>query len=187
MLSMNDIKKGKVIEFEQEPYVVVSSEFMRKQKARPVMRTVIKNLKTGQTKEHTWQQSDKVAEANVQSKDFQFLYQSGDKFSFMNQETFDQIELDVDVIGDNAKYLLEGQIVSVMLFENEPVSIELPIKVERKVIEAPPGVKGDTTTNVMKDVVIEGGTKMKAPLFVKEGESIVIDTRSGEYVEKAKS
>ncbi len=103
----------------------------------------------------------------------------------MDKETYDQIELDTDAVGDVAKFLLEGQEVEMVLFEGQLVSVELPIKINRKVIEAPPGVRGDTSSNVTKEIVIEGGVKMRAPLFIKEGDMIRIDTRNGEYLERA--
>ncbi len=185
MLSMNDIRKGKMIVLEGEPYVVASAEFLRKQQRRPVMRTILKHVKTGQTKEHSFQQADKVEEADIERKLCQFLYTDGSFYTFMNQETYDQIEMSAADTGDLTQYLLEGQETTIVFFEGKPVMVELPIKIERKVIEAPPGVRGDTSTNVTKDIVIEGGLKMKAPLFIKEGDVIRIDTRSGEYVERA--
>ena len=184
MLSQTDIRKGKIIVFEDEPYQVVSSDYLRKQQRRPVMRTVLRHLKTGATKEHSFQQSDKVAEADIERKPYQFLFSDGTGYTFMDQGTYEQVELTADMVGEAAKFLLDGQEVDVILFEGTPVSAELPIKIERKVTDAPPGVKGDTSTNVMKEVTIEGDVTVKAPLFVKTGDSIRIDTRTGEYAER---
>lgn len=170
---------------EGEPYVVVSAEFLRKQQRRPVVRSVLRNIRTGQTKEHSFQQSDKVPEADIERKPFQFLYTNENSWSFMDQETYEQIELSKDAVGDAAQFLLEGQEATLVLFERNPVGVELPIKIDRKVIEAAPGVRGNTSTNVMKEVVVEGNVRVKAPLFIKEGDSIRIDTRTGEYVERA--
>jgi elongation factor P len=185
MLTLSDIRKGKIIVLEGEPYAIVSAEFLRKQQRRPVVRSVLKHLMTGQTKEHSFQQSDKVPEADVEQKPHQFLYADGDAYAFMDQQTYEQIDMQREDVGDAAQYLLEGQDVTIMFFEGKPVAVDLPIKITRAVIEAPPGVRGDTSTNVTKDVVIEGGVKVKAPLFIKEGDSIKVDTRSGEYVERA--
>lgn len=184
MLSFNEIRKGSIIVLDGEPYVVASAEFLRKQQRRPVMRTILKSLKSDAVKEHSFQQSDRVAEADIERSDCQFLYRGGTSFTFMNQTTYEQFDIDADIVGDAATFLIEGQVVEVMLFEGEPVSIALPIKIERKVIEAPPGVRGDTSGSAMKDVVIEGDTKVKAPLFVNEGDIIRIDTRTGDYVER---
>jgi len=185
MLTLSDIRKGKMIVLDDQPYQVMSAEFLRKQQRRPVVRTMLRNIKTGQTREHSFQQSDKVPEANVERQKFQFLYKDGSNYAFMNKETYEQLEVGEEIVGEAASYLLEEQEVEVVTFEGAPVSIELPIKINRKVIESPPGVRGDTSSNVTKEVVIEGGLKIKAPLFVKEGDVIRIDTRSGEYLEKA--
>lgn len=185
MLGMNDIRKGRTVVLDGQPYVVTSASYMKKQQGRPVMRCVLKHLQTGQTKEHTFMQSDKVEEADVSRQQWQFLYSDGGQYHFMNQTTYETVELNRETVGDAAQFLLEGEDVEVLLFGETPVTVELPIKIERKVVTAPPGIKGDTSTNVMKEVVLEGGAKVKAPLFVKEGDRIVIDTRTGAYVAKA--
>ena len=183
---MNDIRKGKIVVMGGQPFVVNSADFLKKQQRRPVMRCVLKNLRTGATKEHTFAQSDRIEEADIRNEEWQYLYADQGRHMFMNQKTYEQVELGEDVVGeDTAKFLLEGQEVTVMLFEGKPAGVELPIKIERTVASAPPGVKGNTSTNVMKDVVLEGGAKVKAPLFVKDGDKIVIDTRTGSYVSKA--
>lgn len=185
MLSMNDIKKGKIVVLEDQPYVVVSSEFSRKQKSRPVMRSVLRHLQTAQTREHTFMQSDRIEEADVIRKSYQFLYKDeAGHFVFMDQSNFEQLELTESDVGEAAVFLVDGQEVGVVLFGERIVSVELPIKIDRSVVSAPPGVRGDTSTNVMKEVVVEGGAKIKAPLFVSEGDVIKIDTRTAEYVER---
>jgi len=184
MLGMNEIRKGKVIVFEDEPWVVMSADFLRKQQRRPVMRTILKHLKTEKVREHTFQQSDKVEEAALERKAMQFLYGDENSFSFMDPSSFEQLDLSAEAVGELARYLLPEQEVEVMFFEGRPLAVSLPIKIERKVIEAPPGVRGDTSTNVMKDAVIEGGVKIKVPLFIDEGDVIRVDTRTGEYVER---
>jgi elongation factor P len=185
MLGMNDVKKGKIVVLENQPYVVVSSQFSRKQKSRPVMRSVLRHLQTAQTKEHTFMQSDRIEEADVDRKKYQFLYKDeAGRFVFMDQASFEQLELREDEVGEAVVLLMDGQEVSVVLFDGKIVNVELPIKVDRAVTSAPPGVKGDTTTNVMKEVIVEGGAKIKAPLFISEGDVIKIDTRTREYVER---
>ena len=182
---MTEIRKGKMIIIDGQPYQVQQADYLRMQQRRPVMRTILKHVRTGATKEHSFQQSDKVQEADVGRVPYQFLYIDNNAYAFMDQETFDQVELSAETIGDGAKFLLEGQMVDMVLFDGDPIGIELPIKIERKIIEAPPGVKGDTSTNVTKDAVAEGNLKVKVPLFIKEGDTIRIDTRTGSYVERA--
>ncbi len=184
MLSFNEIRKGKIIVLDGQPYVVGSAEFLRKQQRRPVIRSILKHLKTGQTREHSFQQSDKVAEADVETRPYQFLFATGSMLTFMDQSTYEQLEMEKAVMGESAQYLLEGQEVQVVFFEGNPVTVELPIKITRTVIEAAPGVKGNTAGNVMKDAKIEGGMTIKVPLFIVEGSKIVIDTRDGTYVER---
>jgi elongation factor P len=187
MLLFTDIQKGrgKIIVLDGEPYVIVSADFLRKQQRRPVINTILKHLKTGQTKEHTFQQSDRADEADIERAPHQFLYMEGAKYVFMNTQTYEQIEIPAAIIGDIARFLLEGEEVQVVLFEGNPVSVDMPIKIDRKVIDAPPGVRGDTSSNVTKEIIIEGGVRMRAPLFIKEGDSIRVDTRTGEYLERA--
>ena len=184
MLAMNDIKKGVVVLHEGAPYLVVSAQFSRQQQQRPVMRTTLKNLKTGAVREHSYQQSDRVEPADIERATAQFLYEQAGDYVFMDQQTYEQREIPQDVLGEAGQLLVEGQEVEIASFGGEVVSVDLPIKVERTVVEAPPGIKGDTSTNVMKEVVIEGGAKVKAPLFIKEGDAIRIDTRDGSYVER---
>ncbi|MGH9857852.1 MAG: elongation factor P, partial [Acidobacteriota bacterium] len=185
MLTLSDIRKGKMVVLDDQPYLVVSAEFLRKQQRRPVVRSVLKNIKTRQTKEYTFQQSDKVPEADIERRPYQFLYTEGGTHTFMDQTTYEQIEMKAELLSEAAPYLVEGQEATIILFDGAPVGVELPIKIDRRVTDAPPGVRGDTSSNVMKEVTVDGGLKVKAPLFIKEGDTIRIDTRSGQYVERA--
>jgi len=187
MLLFNDIRKGKgkIIVLDGEPYIIVSAEFLRKQQRRPVINTILKHLKTDQTREHTFQQSDRVEEANIDRSPHQYLYMQGDAYVFMNVATYEQIEISADILGDLARFLLEGEEVQIMVFEGNPVSVDMPIKIDRTVIDAPSAVRGDTSSNVTKEIIVEGGVHMRAPLFIKEGDIIRVDTRSGEYLERA--
>jgi elongation factor P len=185
MLGMNDIKKGRMVVLEGQPFIVMSADFLKKQQRRPVVRAILKHIKTGQNKEHTFMQSDKIAEAEIERRPFQFLYKDESGWQFMDPNTYEQVILSDDVVGEMGKWLVEGQEASLLMFEQQSVLVELPIKIDREVIVAPPGIKGDTSTNVMKEVEIEGGTKVKAPLFIKTGDKIRIDTRTGTYVERA--
>lgn len=173
------------MELDGEPYLVMSSDFLRKQATKPVMRTVLKNLITGNTKEHSFHPSDKMPEVSVDKIKSQFLYKEGDSFSFMDPVSFEQAELTADEVGEQGRFLIEGDEVEILKYKETTIGIELPIKITRQVVEAPPGIKGDSSGGVTKEVVVEGGAKVKTPLFVEEGSSIVIDTRDGSYVERA--
>ena len=185
MLGLMDIRKGKIIVLDGEPYIVNSAEFLRKQQRKPVVRSILKHLKTGAAREHSFQQSDKIPEADVERRQYQFLFGDDQNLTFMDNETYEQVEFKKEEADDSAKFLLEGQEAQILFFDGTPVTVELPIKITRTVIDAPPGIRGNTSTNVMKEVTIEGNVKTKAPLFVEEGDKIVIDTRNGAYVERA--
>lgn len=183
MLGFNEIRKGKVIVYEGEPYVVVAANFLRKQQRRPVMKTKLRGLKSGATKEHSFQQSDKVVEAEVLRREAQFLYRDGNQLQFMDTTTYEQFIVESEMVAE-LDLLLEGSAVEVLVFEDKPITVELPIKIDRKVIEAPPGVRGDTSSAGMKDVIIEGGAVIKAPMFIKVDDIIRIDTRDSSYQER---
>lgn len=182
---MNDLRIGVTLLEGGEPWIVLETNFMKKAQRRPVMRTKIRHLKTGAVKERTYKQGDSITEADVGKTKAQFLYASGDSCMFMDQTSYEQYALSKEALGTGAEFLREGMTVDIMTFEGNPVVAQLPLKMEAKVISAPPGVRGDTATNVMKEVTLEGNVKAKAPLFVKDGDVIMIDTRTGEYVSKA--
>lgn len=185
ILDFNDVRKGKIVVLEGEPYQITSHAYLRKQQRRPVMKVTMRHLSTGNTREHTYMQSDKVHEADVERRPFQFLYRESGKLTFMDQSTYEQVQVEDSQVGDGAEFLKDGQEAIMVLFEGKPVTVELPIKITRKVIEAAPGVRGDSAGSVQKEVTVEGNVKVRAPLFIKEGDSIIIDTRSSEYVERA--
>lgn len=182
---MNDLRQGVTILEGGDPWVVLETDFMKKAQRRPVMRTKIRNLRSGQVKERTFKQGDNIPEADVGKVKARFLYAADRNYTFMDETTYEQYTLSGEVLGASAAFLREGSVVDLLTFEGNPVVAQLPIKVEAKVISAPPGVRGDSATNIMKEVTIEGNVKVKAPLFVKEGDTIIVDTRTGEYVSKA--
>jgi elongation factor P len=184
MLTMNDMRTGATFAENGDPWIVLEADFMKKAQRRPVMRTKARNLRTGQVVNKTYKQGDSIEEADIARTKAQVLYVTGKEFSFMNQETYEQYTLNDEQIGDTAKFLHEGMEVEVMIFEGAPVSVKLPIKIEVKIIEAAPGLRGDSASNIMKEATIEGGVRMQVPLFIKEGDVIRVDTRTGDYVER---
>lgn len=185
MLSISDIKAGKNILWEGAPYVVLTAEHSKTGRAGAVLRTKLKNLLNGAVLEKTFNGSDKADEADMSKSKAQYLYPEQDGFVFMDNSTYDQFTLSKDVIGDAYLYMLEGTEVSVLNFNEIPVNIELPIKVTLTVVEAPPGVKGDTSSGGDKVVTMETGLKITTPLFINEGDKLIINTEKGEYVSRA--
>jgi len=183
--TLNDIKKGINVLYNGEPYVVMSANFVKMQMRKPVMQTKLKNLLNGKTVETAFHQGDRIEVADMQRKRVDYLYNEGDKFYFMSQDDFEQFEIDRDTIGDNVGYLKDGDKVDALYFNDSPVSISVQPKVELKVVSAPDGVRGDSAQGrVTKVVELETGLKINVPLFVKEGDTIRINTDTGEYTER---
>lgn len=185
MLSLSDIKTGKNIILNGEPYAVLYHEHSKTGRAGAVLRTKIKNLKSGAVMEKTFQGADKIAEADISKSKAQYLYREGENFNFMNMENYEQFFLPEKVLDKATDYLLEGMEVTILNFSGQPINMEVPIKVKLKVVEAPPGIKGDTSSGGDKVVTLETGLKITAPLFIKEGDELIINTEKGEYVSRA--
>jgi elongation factor P len=184
MLSIKDIKSGKKIIIEEQPFSVLTVQHSKMGRMGAVLRTKLKNLETGALVTKTFQGSDKVEAAEVDTKKAQYLYQDGDTFYFMDNESYEQFELGKKIIGDDAKYLKEGVEVSLLYFDERIINIELPIKMTFEVVEAPPAVKGNTADGGSKQVTIETGAQITTPLFIKQGDKIKVNTTTGEYAEK---
>ncbi|HLD28552.1 MAG TPA: elongation factor P [Patescibacteria group bacterium] len=187
MLStLNDIKKGLNIIYKNDPYLVVEANFVRMQACKPTMQTKLKNILTGKMIENNFHPGDKVEEANLERKKVDYLYNDGDNFYFMTQNDFEQFQLKEETLGNQAKYMKDGDKVDVLYFNGIPVSISLPPKVELKVISAPEGVRGNTAQGrATKPAELETGITIQVPLFVKDGDVIRINTETGDYMERA--
>ena len=184
MLSIKDIKSGKKLILEDQPYTVITVQHSKMGRMGAVLRTKLKNLETGAILTKTFQGSDKVAEAEVDTKKAEYLYKDGATFYFMDNTSYEQFELNEKVIGDSAKYLKEGVEVSLLYFDERPINIDLPIKMTFEVTEAPPSVKGNTADGGSKQVTIETGAQISTPLFIKTGDKIKVNTTNGEYAER---
>ena len=185
MLGINEIKTGKNIVFEKNPFAVLYHEHSKTGRAGSVLRTRLRNLLTGAVLEKTFQGSEKVEEADISKTKAQFLYKEGTGFSFMDMENYGQFSLSADTLGNCVNYLIEGTEVSVLNFNESPINIELPVKINLRVIEAPPGVKGNTVSTGGKLVKLETGLKLSVPLFVNQDDTIIVNTERGEYVGRA--
>jgi elongation factor P len=184
MLTIGDIKNGKNIIFNNDPYKVLYTEHSKMGRAGAVLRTKLKNLLTGAILERTFQGAEKVEEADMTTSKAQYLYREGDNYCFMDSADFDQFTLPKNVLGNSTDYLVEGTEVTILNFNGNPINLEIPIKVKLKVVEAPPGIKGDTVSSGGKLVTLETGLKIGAPLFVKEGDTLIVNTERGEYVSR---
>lgn len=185
MYSITDLKKDTVIQIDGTPFKVV--DYAQKQMGRggSIVNVKLKNLLTGANLDKTFKGNDKIESADVTNKRMQFLYADGDTHHFMDEVTYEQLEVDADMIS-NKQLLKEGTNVDVQQFAGNVINVELPIKVPLKVIEAPDVVKGDTQSTVMKTVVLETGAEVMTPMFVKKGDVIIVDTRDASYVERQK-
>ena len=185
MISTNDLKNGITIEFEGNIYVVMDTQHVKPGKGAAIVKAKLKNLRTGAIVEQTFNAGVKVATAHISKQLMQYLYNMSGVYYFMNMETYEQLELQESQIGDNSKFLKENLEVYITSFNGEILGIDLPDKVTLVVTHTEPAVKGNTTTNALKDAECETGLLVRVPLFIEEGESIVISTADGKYVSRA--
>jgi elongation factor P len=186
MISTSDIRKGVVIRQNNDLYVVVDFQHVNPGKGAAFTRTRMKNLGNGKVIEITYKSGEAVDMVSVQFQTMQYLYKTGDNYALMNMSTYEQIEMDGDSVGEEAKYLKEGLEVIVGMYEERPVSIQLPKKIQYKVIQAPPAIKGDSASgNVTKEITLDNGLTIQAPIFIKEGEEVLVNTETGEYSARA--
>ncbi len=186
MLEYNEIKERKYIVYEGEPYEVLSSHVFRKQQRKPVNATKLKNLITGNVKEISFHVSEKVEEAEIDSKEIKYLYNNRGEYWFSDvSDPSKRFSLKDEVVGPVGKFLKANSVVDILSFNKRHVGLKLPIKVELKVVEAPPTVKGDTAKGGTKLVKLENGAEVQTPLFINEGDVIRINTETGDYVERA--
>lgn len=185
MGNLTDIRTGKIVKINGDPFLVTWNQFNRKQAQKPVMRTKLKNLITGAALDKTFLAGENFEFADIENIRCQFLYDDNDEAHFMNNETFEQFTLPVTDIEGAMAYLKDDTEVYVTFYEGKPISVQPPVKVELKVIETPPGVKGDTATGGSKPAKLETGTTITVPLFVNEGDTIIVNTETNEYVSRA--
>jgi elongation factor P len=183
-MDLNDVKLGAVVLLNGEPFQVIWSNRMRTAQRKPVMQAKLRNVITGKVLEYSFKFGEKVESADVTRENANFLYSDEAGTHFMNNETFETIDFDKEITAQQEPFLTEGLKVIVLRFNGKPVGIELPIKVDLKVIEAPPGVTGNSGGNVTKPVKLETGLVVQAPMFIKEGDIVRVDTREGTYVER---
>ncbi len=182
MYDITDLKPGRAIQIDGEPFIVVDSQFGRKSQSKANMQCKLRNLKTGAVISKNFQGSEKIEPADVGYRKCQYLYSDGENYTFMDLQNYDQFTFSKEMLGDTALYLVDGGEVDALVFEERPIGIQLKATVELKVIETIPGVKGDTATGGNKPAKLESGLTVNVPLFVNEGDVVKVNTETGMYM-----
>lgn len=185
MININDIKNGMTVIIEGNIYQILEFLHVKPGKGPAFVRIKLKNLRTGSTIEKTFNTNIKIEKAIIEKMPMQYLYGNGDMYNFMNMETYEQIDLSKDQLGDDAKYLKEGLEVDVTFYNSEVLGINLPEKISYTVTTTEPAVKGNTATNATKEAELENGMTVKVPLFINENDIIVVSTKDGKYDSRA--
>ena len=182
MYSTTDFRRGLKIELDGTPYEIVEFQHFKPGKGGAMVRTKLRNILTGRLVDNTFRSGEKVERPNLESRDMQFLYHDGDDLIFMDLTTYEQLHLKEEVTDGKSSYLLDGQQCRVLLYNGEPIDIEIPLSLVLKVVKTEPGAKGDTVSNVTKPATLETGVVVQVPIFINEGDMIKVDTRSGDYL-----
>ncbi|MGI5879228.1 MAG: elongation factor P [Syntrophomonadaceae bacterium] len=185
MISVNDFRTGATIEMDGSAYQVMEFQHVKPGKGAAFVRAKLKNVQTGATVEKTFRGGEKVPKAHLDRREMQYLYNDGEGYVFMDNENYEQTTLTSNQIGDGVKWLLENMNIAVLLFKENIIGVDLPNFVELKVVDTEPGVKGDTATGATKKATLETGAAVNVPLFINTGDVLRIDTRTGEYMERA--
>ena len=185
MIKATEIRRGMAIILEGVVYVVAEFQHVAKGNWRSYIQLKIRNIKTGQLLEERIRSTDTVEEAYIEKKELEYLYSQNKNHVLMDQETYEQINVPDEVMGEGMKWLKPNTMIQVMLYENQIVSLEIPNTMDLKVVDTPPGIKGATATNQSKDATLETGARVKVPPFIEIGEMVRIDTRTGEYLSRA--
>ena len=184
MISAGDFRNGVTIEFEGNIYQIIEFQHVKPGKGAAFVRTKLKNIKSGGVVEKTFRPTEKGPTARIERRDMQYLYNDGDLYTFMDMETYDQISLNQDAIGDALKFVKENEVCKICSHNGSVFAVEPPLFVELAITETEPGFKGDTATGANKPATVETGAQVYVPLFVNEGDVIKIDTRTGEYLSR---
>ena len=184
MVNVNDIKNGMTIEVDGNIYTILEFQHVKPGKGAAFVKMKLKNLRTGAINEQTFNSSTKVGKAMIEKKTMQYLYNDGDNYIFMDMGDYSQVELPKSQIEDEAKYLVENSEVSIMYYNSEMLGVNLPEKVELEVVKTEPGIKGNTATTATKEAVLNTGLVVRVPLFINEGDIVIISTSDGKYVSR---
>jgi len=187
MADTSDFRNGLIIKFKNDLYTIVGFQHVKPGKGGAFVRSTLKNLKTGKVLDNTFRAGEKVDIVRVERKTYQYLYRDGDFLVCMDNETYDQINVSVNVFGDGVDFLKEGVDVEILFNDTEIISVEIPTFINLKVVETEPGFKGDTATGAVKPAKLETGVTINVPIFIEADNLLKVDTRTGEYSERVKS
>ena len=185
MISAGDFRNGITIEYDNNVYQIIEFQHVKPGKGAAFVRTKLKNIKSGGVVEKTFRPTEKCPQARIDRKDMQYLYEDGDLYYFMDTETYDQVALNSETVGDALKFVKENETVKICSHNGNVFSVEPPLFVELAITETEPGFKGDTAQGATKPAIVETGATVMVPLFVETGDKIKIDTRTGEYLSRA--
>ncbi len=185
MISVNDFRTGLTIRIDNDIFSVVEFLHVKPGKGAAFVRSKLKNIKTGAVREMTFRAGERVARAIIETRQMQFLYSADTEYFFMDNNSYEQISLVKEDLGDAPKYLVENMVIGIQFYEGAPIGVDLPTTVNLRVTETEPGFRGDTTSGATKPAVLETGITVNVPLFVTQDEVIKVDTRTGEYLSRA--
>ena len=186
MYTTTDFRKGLKIEIGGEPFVIVDFQHVKPGKGGAFVRTRLKSLVSGNVIDQTFRSGDRVDKPDLEEREMQFLYQTGEEFHFMDTQTFEQLFLTPENLGGSKDYLKENGVIKALFHNKQPIGIEVPMFVELKIVKSDPGIRGDTATGATKPATLESGAIIQVPLFVEEGDVVRIDTRTREYITRVK-
>jgi elongation factor P len=184
MISTADFRNGLVVDLEGQLMEIVEFQHVKPGKGGAFVRTKFKNILTGRVLEKTFRSGEKMEEARIEERKWQYLYHDGHLYHFMDNETYEQLEVNAAVVGDNAKWLKDNMDVQLVFYKDKPIALEVPTFVEMKVTKSDPGLQGDRASGGNKPATLESGATIQVPLFVNEGDVLKVDTRTGDYIER---
>ena len=186
MISTADFRNGTRLMVEGDPYYIIEFQHVKPGKGGAFVRTKLKSYKTNNVLDRTFRSGERFEEPDLEEREMQFLYAAGDSYTFMDTETFEQFTYEKKQLGENADLLKENMVSKILVYEHRPIAVDLPIFIELKVVDGEPGVRGDTASGGNRPVIVETGAVIKVPLYLEIGETIKIDTRTREYVERVR-
>ncbi len=186
MISSNDFRPGVVVTLDGDLYAIVASQHVKRGRGSAYVRAKVRNLKTGSITERTFNAGERVPHVFLDHREMQYLYHQDDEYVFMDQQTYEQVTIGPDLMGDATLFVKDNTVVTVVYYEDRPIAVELPNSVDLAVTETAPGIRGDTASGGSKPATLETGAVVQVPFFVEVGSTVRVDTRTGEYLERLK-